>query len=419
MADTERFLPRAAEARRESKYVEFKERFDPGNDGEWLELLKDLVAIANVGGGVIVIGLRNDGSLSREDVQAVLALDGATICDKLTSYLGADFDDFEIGAVTRNGGRVAAIVIGPVEEAPLTFVRPGTYPDPRRPDRQKSAFGRGPYFRHGARSEPATRDDLRQFIERRLEAVRQEWLGGIQRVMTAPEGSEIVAIQRSENEQGDRAIRITTDDSAPLYRAVDWDVTHPYRQTELVPRVSERLPEGVTFNSHDLLSVRRAHNIDEHTRPDFVHRVRAGNSDSSLTELDLERSSAARGHEARSRSVRVAGALRSELILVQQSAEPVAAAETIERQRFTDRVRAGNSDLRPLPSLLSSATSEASAVSASAASRRLPRQPLVRGRERRPRSRRVARLATQPVRTRATVRRGGRGGGDDRVAAVH
>lgn len=276
MVDTDRFLGRAAEARRESKLIEFKEQFDPANDGEWLELIKDIAAIANIGGGVIVIGVRNDGSASGADVRPVLALDSANICNKLASYLGEDFDDFEVAAVTRSENRVAAIVVGPAEEAPLTFVRPGTYPDPQRPDRQKSAFGRGVYVRHGAKSEPATREDLRVFINRRLNTVRDDWLGGIRQVMTAPEGAEIVAIERTENDEGERAIRITTDENAPLYRLADWDVTHPYRQTELVPEVNGRLPDDVTFNSHDVLSVRRAHDIDEQTRPEFIHRPRFG-----------------------------------------------------------------------------------------------------------------------------------------------
>ena len=42
--------------------------------------------------------------------------------------------------------------------------------------------------------------------------------------MTAPEGSEIVAIERTEDMEGDLAIRITTDENAPLYRAVNWAV---------------------------------------------------------------------------------------------------------------------------------------------------------------------------------------------------
>jgi hypothetical protein len=276
MADTDRFLLRAAEARRESKLVEFKERFDPGNDGEWLELTKDIAAIANVGGGVIVIGVRNDGAASGADVRPVLTIDGANICNKLASYLGEDFDDFEIDAVMRGRSKVAAIVVGPAEEAPLAFVRPGTYTDPQRPERQKSAFGRGVYFRHGAKSEPSTREDLRLFIDRRLNLIRDDWLGGIRQVMTAPEGAEIVAIERSENDEGEHAIRITTDEDAPLYRLADWDVTHPYRQTELIPEVKGRLPDDVTFNGHDVVSVRRAHDIDEQTRPEFVHRPRFG-----------------------------------------------------------------------------------------------------------------------------------------------
>ena len=278
MADTDRYLPRAAEAKRESKYTEFKEQFDPTNDGEWLELIKDIVAIANIGGGVIVIGVRNDGSASGADIRAVLALDGATICDKLASYIGDNFDDFEVSPVTRDGSRIAAIVVGLAKEAPLTFVRPGTYPDLQRPNKQKSAFGRGPYTRHGAKSEPATRDDLRAFIERRLEVIREEWLGGIKKVIAAPSGAEIVAIERTEDEEGERAIRITTDENAPLYRAVDWDLTHPHRQTEVVPEVNRRLPRNINVNTHDLISVRRAHNIDNTTRPDFVHLPRFGSN---------------------------------------------------------------------------------------------------------------------------------------------
>jgi hypothetical protein len=284
--DTDRYLPRAAEAQRESKYVEFKEAFDPTNDGEWLELIKDIIAIANTGGGVIVVGVRNDGFVSGTDIEPVLALDGATICDKLGGYIGDNFDDFEVSAVSRAANRVAAIVVGGVTDAPLTFVRPGTYLDPQRPNRQKSAFGRGPYVRHGAKSESATRDDLRVFIERRLDAIREEWLGGIKKVITAPTGAEIVAIERTENAEGERAIRITTDENAPLYRAVDWDVTHPHRQTELIPAVRRRLPRNVSVNAHDLLSVRRAHNIDHETHPDFVHRPRFGSNQYSEAFVD-------------------------------------------------------------------------------------------------------------------------------------
>jgi hypothetical protein len=274
--DVDFLLKRAREAKREGKRVEFKGQFNPAEESEWMELIKDFAALANSGGGVIVVGLRNNGTPSGADVQPVLDLDGALICDKLRSYLGEDFDDFEISELTRDGGSVAAIIVGEARDAPLTFVRPGTYPDPLRPDRQKSAFSRGVYFRHGAKSEPGTRDDLRLFIDRCVEAVRQEWLGGVQTVVTAPRGAEIVAIERGEDAEGSAQIRITTDESAPLYRAVDWDTTHPYRQTELLEEVNARLPRDAAINGYDIQSVKRAHEIDENTRPGFVHLPRFG-----------------------------------------------------------------------------------------------------------------------------------------------
>src|SRR5437870_3865828 len=83
-----------------------------------------------------------------------------------------------------------------------------------------------------------------RFIARRVKELRREWLSGIRQVVTAPRGSEIVAIERTEDEEGEAAIRITTDKNAPLFRAVDWDVTHPYRQKELLHEVNARLPEG-------------------------------------------------------------------------------------------------------------------------------------------------------------------------------
>lgn len=39
---------RAMASKRESKHVDFKEKFDPKSEGEWCELLKDFAAVANI-----------------------------------------------------------------------------------------------------------------------------------------------------------------------------------------------------------------------------------------------------------------------------------------------------------------------------------------------------------------------------------
>jgi len=270
--DTERFLERARIGKRESKNLEFKEQFDPSVEGEWIELLKDFVAIANTGGGVVVVGAANDGTPSGVDVSEVLDLDSAQIGDKLFRYVGENFDDFEVLDVQRYGVSVAAIVIGETVASPLVFGKPGNYTNAA--GKQKTAFAKGTvYFRHGAKSEPATGADLRGFIERRLQAIRDEWLGGIKNVITAPEGAEMAVIERTFDKEGQPTrIRVTTDEDAPIYGRIDPDETHPYRQTDLIPVVNKKLPGKKEINTHDMLSVRRTHDIDEKSRPDFVHQ---------------------------------------------------------------------------------------------------------------------------------------------------
>jgi hypothetical protein len=274
--DTDRFLARAAEAKRESEYVAFRDHFDPRAEDDWIELIKDLAAIANSGGGVVVIGVNSDGANSGADVRPVLALDRPAIANRVAGYVGERFDDFEVHEVKRSGASAAAIVVGPAAPAPLVFARAATHEDPR--GRSRTVFPRGSlYVRHGGRSEPATGADLRGFIERRLDQQRADWLGGIERVLTAPQGAEIVAIERSDDEEGEPTrIRITTDEDAPVYSRINPDATHPHRQKELLAEINRKLPGNVKVNAHDILSVRRVHEIDETTRPEFAHRPKFG-----------------------------------------------------------------------------------------------------------------------------------------------
>ncbi len=225
MANTERLLAKAAAAKRSSKYVAFADAVD----------LRDVVAMANVGGGVIV-------TKAVPDLHAIRARLG--------------FDDLELHG--------SSLVVGPATRAPLALDTEGAF------------------FRHGGRSRPATSEDLRRFMERRVAAVKRRLAADITRVITAPEGSEIVAIERAEDEQGERVIRITTDEHAPLYRAVDFDVTHPYRQKELIEEVNRRLPDERAINSYEFLAVRRTNEID----PDFTHRPRFGTNQYSQAFVD-------------------------------------------------------------------------------------------------------------------------------------
>ena len=91
-----RKLEKALQVKRESKHVDFKEAFDPDSKGDWCEILKDVVAIANSGGGVIVIGLKNNGTPAESDVSEILKVDQAVFVDKIYSYTDTQFSEIAI-----------------------------------------------------------------------------------------------------------------------------------------------------------------------------------------------------------------------------------------------------------------------------------------------------------------------------------
>ena len=254
MADASRLLRRAAEARRSSKRVELKDELEGGP----IELVRDIAALANSGGGVVVLPRSHD-------------VDEELIHEQLAHYAEPEFEGFGLHEITRNGRPALAIVVEAAANTPLVFSRQGRHSG-------RTMFARGGlYFRHGSLSEAATGDDLRDFIRRQLEATRAQWLNNIRAVMHAPDGAEVAVVETAERDEEGRPtlIRLTTDPHAPLYGQVDPDQSHPYRQKEVIREVNARL-EGDPVNAFDVLSVRRVHSITEESRPEFVHVPKFG-----------------------------------------------------------------------------------------------------------------------------------------------
>jgi len=277
----------------EAPSLDFKAYFDPQSKGDWCELIKDIIAMTNSGGGIIIVGVNDDGTTAvGSDVAPLLAVDPADVTNKIHSYTHQHFASFDIVPDVRHGKPVALIDVKS-SDIPIVFTAHGGYEAPGGKG-QKAAFVKGSvYFRHGTKSEPGTTDDLREAIDRRLEQVKGFWLNGIGKIMTAPAGSEVHVIQRavtltnSENAAPVRlatdgnaetlsinnvtlrdspdatAIRLTNDENAPTLSVMQADKLYPYRQKELLKRLSEVVAGKVTISSHDLHCVRRMHNIDD------------------------------------------------------------------------------------------------------------------------------------------------------------
>lgn len=260
--------------------------FDPASTEHWCEIIKDIVAISNSGGGVIAFGLDSFGKPTPCDLASLLALDPSVMADKIHRYTGVHFAGFEISEQTRDDSTIAVLEIQG-SDVPMVFLRPGTY-QIEGGQQQKNAFSQGTvYFRHGAKSEPGNSEDLRQVIERRLEIIRREWLAGVQRVVRAPQGSQVAILTtevRESNSLTAAPIRLVDDPSAPAFRVIDTDVTHPFRQKELIEEVNKRLPKGATINPYDVLVVRKTY--DTYSREDFYHHSKFGNPQYSEAFVD-------------------------------------------------------------------------------------------------------------------------------------
>jgi len=72
-----------------------KKEFDPSDRRSLCETLKDVLAMANSGGGVIVVGVDGQGRPTGKDVKQPLDTDPADLANKPTAFTGRDFDALE------------------------------------------------------------------------------------------------------------------------------------------------------------------------------------------------------------------------------------------------------------------------------------------------------------------------------------
>lgn len=176
----------------ESADVDFKSSFDNSVSRDWLELIKDIVAFANSGGGYILVGLDDDGLPTEYDADALLSIDTADFGNKLHKYTGQHFAAVNLMECAKQGSKLCAIRVG-AARIPIVFTRVGEIE--LTDGKKKTVFAIGTvYFRHGAKSEPGTSDDLRSFLERELEQTRRSWLDGIAKVVDAPTGSRFAVL---------------------------------------------------------------------------------------------------------------------------------------------------------------------------------------------------------------------------------
>jgi hypothetical protein len=260
----------AASLTSETSDVDFKSAFDPAGAGDWCEIVKDIVAMANTAGGVIIFGVENDGSDTESFVDHVSTLDPAMVTNKIFKYTTIHFGDFQVASVTRPSGTGRpALLVSPCLY-PIVFTSPGTYST--EGTKQKVAFAQGTiYFRHGAKSEPASANDLRDAFDRLLNVTRSQWMDGIRKVVDSPPGHKVVVV--SAGDGGGAGVvapgRLTNESGAIPMNPEHLTEAYPYRVKEVVSEVKMRLGSGVHVTNYTVRAIRRAHGIDTNVAYSF------------------------------------------------------------------------------------------------------------------------------------------------------
>ena len=259
----------ALEATRESKKIDFKREFDTASRGAWCEIIKDIAAMANSGGGIIVVGINDDGGFSKFDATSLLSLDHAVLVDKVAKFTGEQFDDLAIIEAKKGRKKLPVLVVGPKTGSPLIFEKPGSYTNDD--GKMVSAFAKGAvYFRHGAKSEPGLSRDIVRFAKEEETRNRRELLKNIRKAASAPMGSELIVATQVEGSLGiPGGFRVSDDPNSPVVGRTDHDDTHPYRLKELTKRVNELAGSNVA-STYDIQCIRKMFSIRD--EPRYYHQ---------------------------------------------------------------------------------------------------------------------------------------------------
>jgi hypothetical protein len=240
--------------------VDFKGQFEDTHEC-WCGVVKDIVALANSGGGILVFSLNSNGTPSGKDSSELLTCDISTITNKVFKWTNYEFAELETVVVKRATGEYPALIVGETD-VPIPFTKRGEWETADK--KKKTEFVEGSvYFRHGASSAPATRADFTKWIERYATRERKRLMQGVKKMVDAPRGHVVapVNVPTHVGISSDGVVAKLSNDPSAIKimpkRAADF---HPYRGVELRERVNKEI-KGPKLSAHDVTSINHAFNV--------------------------------------------------------------------------------------------------------------------------------------------------------------
>ena len=181
--------------------LEYKGSFDDSKYA-WVSILVDIVSMANTEGGLIIIGISDDGKHIGVDQKLFRSFDPANVNNKLRAY--SPNSSIEINSRLISYYRKYYICLGiPEIKNIIIFDKDGNYQDNK--GETKAAFWRGVvYFRKPGGKMPATQSDIESKIREISEARTRQFLAKLEHVASMPSETELVAVNPNEPTTGYR-----------------------------------------------------------------------------------------------------------------------------------------------------------------------------------------------------------------------
>lgn len=180
----------------ETARVEFKARFDPTDKRAELELIREIVAFANSGGGQIIIGRGDDGAFVGVDEALETALDPARLCGKIAKFVAPESLEVTVAPIRSDEGTVIALEVASWRLPPLVMARDGTCGQGQK---QETIFRKGDVcVRRGTKAEVATRMDFIRWTDERVAEARKELLDNLHFLVSLPPGATVATFAGDE-----------------------------------------------------------------------------------------------------------------------------------------------------------------------------------------------------------------------------
>ncbi len=201
-------------------------RFDPEIPADRLGLVREIVAVANSGGGEILLGVVEPGGGSPRPAGAAF-LDAAALTEFVAGYVAPDRVGLTTSVDAADGpdGPVVSVAVNAPMRPPVVFSRAGRYATEKG---DVTVFERHTVVtRHGARTVLASGADHRRWIDAAVRAERARLVRVLTLAASLPPGGSIRVVSEAGEVSAeprallDRAVRAWRADPAKLLSRQD------------------------------------------------------------------------------------------------------------------------------------------------------------------------------------------------------